>query len=206
MSAYGRRSSKTRRRRSPNHCFLERCRGERRLELLLSHGGSPPAWRAAEQRADALAIRGRRAERPGSPREHGVRNRAPCEQLAQRADSPSRSSRRRAAARGRRRRRRRAASSSLRISDVDRQARVDRLAADSARRAQRTGRPRVSTSAPVPQLPNGLSSATTTAPSASIAACIAGASTGAPASEHARPVERRSSGDRVGRVALASAA
>ena len=54
-------------------------------------------------------------------------------------------------------------------------------------------------SALTPPLPNGLSSATTTAPSASIAACRAVESTGAPASSDPRSVERRSTGERVGR-------
>ena len=82
MSAYGRRSSKTRRRKLAEPLLLKRRRRERRLKLLLSHSGPPGAPRTARSRvSDALAIRGRRAE-SGIAGEHGVRNRAPREQLA----------------------------------------------------------------------------------------------------------------------------
>src|SRR6187549_1296159 len=80
MSAYGRRSSKTRRRKSPNHCFWNAAAACVDWSCLSATGDLPRSGRVAEQGSDPFAV-GSRGTDGRIAGEHGVRSRASCQEI-----------------------------------------------------------------------------------------------------------------------------
>ena len=184
-SAYGWRSSNTRRRRSANHCFWNADAAIVASSCLSAMPGLLQPRGSGHHRVEPCVIRrGWRLIRVAAKTD--VRNAdAPSARRAA-PDSPNRTPRRPAAATRRRHRPRRACSRSSGAASPRVCAhRPSRL--DTCRRARQPGRRRCARRLPRAPLPHGPTSATTTAPCDSMAWCSVWPSTGAPVSSTRGP-------------------